>query len=336
MPSMSNRHRGAVLLLVIAAVTLLAVLAVELASRASVQSMQTARASRDAAFRRLFDSATEVATGILAESEPKAYDFWGDPWNREVRLGLGEGEQVVFRMADESGKICIGSGAGGPDATTAQGDMLARLFEHLRKSRDSGRPGAWDEASLKVYQRLGLAWVEGKLVRSFESPPMVTLDNLREVGLSLDNVFGEAGLSRYLTVFGDGKVNINTASPSVLYALVEDFDQAIVDRIVQQRGGSYGEPSKYTPFKDPVELKGIEGVIVKEIVNGQTRVTRDLYEKVRDRITVMSSCFSVKIEAQAAGRTRRAWAFFETTAPPPNDGTIKQGVRRLAFEVLEQ
>src|SRR5512137_1542753 len=110
---MSHRCRGAILLLVIAAVALLAVLAVELASRASVQSMQAGRSSRDAAFRRLFDSAMQVAYGIISEAAPKPYDYWGDSWNREVRLTLRPDEQVVCRLADESGKISL-AGSQGP------------------------------------------------------------------------------------------------------------------------------------------------------------------------------------------------------------------------------
>ena len=212
---MSHRCRGAVLLLVIAAVALLAVLAVELASRASVQAMQTVRASRDAAFRRLFDSAMEVATGILAEADPKPCDCWKDPWNQEVRLTLREGETVVFRMADESGKICVGSG-GGPEDTSSQGEMLARIFKYLGSRRDPEGAEAWNETALKVYQRLGVVWVDDSLVRSFETPSLLTLDGLREVGLRIDEVFGETGLARYLTCFGNGRININTAPPAVL------------------------------------------------------------------------------------------------------------------------
>jgi type II secretory pathway component PulK len=331
---MSHRCRGAVLILVIAAVALLAVLAVELASRASVQSLQTGRASRDAAFRRLFDSAMQVAIGLIAESAPKPYDFWGDSWNREVRLTLGQDEQVVSRLADESGKISLNGGQG-PEDTGAHGDTIARLFEHLGMKRTSENVIPWADVKLRVFQRLGFARAEDKWVRSFQTPPLVTLDGLREGGLAIDEVFGEAGLARYLTCFGDGKININTAPPAVLYALEKDFDEAVVERIARHRGGFYGEPGEYTPFKDPQELKAIEGVIVKEVVDGRPRVVRDLYEQVRDRITVKSSCFSVRMEATVSGRTRQAWAFFETAPASTQDPAIKQTVLRLAFEVIE-
>jgi type II secretory pathway component PulK len=334
MPSATHPSRGAVLLLVIAAVAILTVLAVELAARSSVDALQAARASRDAAFRRLFDSAIEAATGVLAEGGGRPYDDWGDTWNREYRFTLGPDEQVAFRIADESGKLRIGSESDARDDAPQAGTRLERLLAYL-KAREPGRAESWEDVRSRLFDRLGLAYRDRRIVRAFEPDPLRTLDGLREAGLSLDAVFGETGLCRYLTCFGDGRVNINTAPPAVLFALDEEFDESVVAAIVRRRGGAEGETAEYSAFKDPRELQEIDGVVVRGVAGGQPRVIRDLFEKVRDRVSVSSTCFSVRMNATAGGRSRRAWAFVEALPSAEAGRTGGRTVRRLAFEALE-
>jgi len=334
MPSTGRPERGAVLLLVIAAVAILAVLAVELASRSSVDALQTARASRNAAFRRLFDSAMEAAAGILAEGGGKPYDYWGDTWNREFSLTLGLGEQVSFRIADESGKLHVGSEAELRVDAHQAGSRLARLFDYL-KTHEPGQAESWADVQRKVFLRLGLAYRDGRVVRALAPDPLMTLDGLRESGLRLDDVFGESGLCRYLTCFGDGAINVNTAPPAVLYTLDEDFDEAAVSAVVRRRGGYAGEPAEYKAFRDPKDLQDMDGVVVRSVVDGRPRVIRNLYEKIRGRVSVNSSCFSVRMAAKTNGTSRKAWAFFEAPSMADAGTAAGRAVRRLAFEVME-
>ncbi|GAG76982.1 unnamed protein product, partial [marine sediment metagenome] len=59
-------------------------------------------------------------------------------------------------------------------------------------------------------------------------------------------------LNAYLTVYGDGKININTASLPVLQALHSDIDGSLAQEIVEYR--------KDTPFKKITDLKEIFGI----------------------------------------------------------------------------
>ena len=307
---MRRSERGAVLLLVLAAVTLLTVLAVEMASRASADSLRATRGSRDAGFRRLFDSGSEVARGMLVERVPESIDFWGQPWNQTVRFNLGAQERAALRVMDESGKLNISRAITQPDEAAAIRLRLERLFDYLAR-HDPSKSRSWKVVGEKVLSRLATRQT------------LLTLDGLREAGLELSQVFGQEGLSRYLTCFGDGAINLNTAPSAVLYAVDPEFDDVMVDRIAGFRGKGDGEPGTYKAFQDPQDLMLVEGIVNRSVgSDGQLRVDRNLYEKVKGLVTVKSSCFSVRIEAKVDAKEREAWAFF------------KSGGSRIALEEL--
>lgn len=305
---MRRRERGAALLLVLAAVALLAALAVELASRASADSLRAGRSSRDGAFRRLFDSGAELGRGLIVEPEASKIVHWGQSWNRDLPFTLSPGESGVVRLSDESGKLNIARAISHPEEAPAIREAARRLFGYLAR-QDSRNARFWKEAEDKVLRRLA------------SREPLLTLDGLRESSLELSQVFGSEGLSRVLTCFGDGKINVNTAPRAVLASLDPEFDDAMVERIAGYRGKGEVEPGSYKPFQEPQDLMLVEGIVDRSVgANGELRVTRNLYEKVQGLITVGNSCFSVRIDVAVDGHRRQAWAFFK-----PN-GT------RLGFE----
>jgi type II secretory pathway component PulK len=305
-----RRDRGAALLLVLAAVALLSVVAVELASRASADSLRATRSARDGAFRRSFDSGAEVARGLLVEPEPLKVTHWGQPWNRETRFSLAPGRETGVRLNDENGKLNIARAISVPEEAPAIRDALSRLFEYLARHDPKGA-------------RL-LKSLEEKVLRRLSSRvPLQSLDGLRETGMELAQVFGPDGLCRYLTCFGDGKINLNTALKPVLASLDPEFDEAMVDRIAGYRGKGDGEPGAYKPFEDAQDLMLVEGIVNRSVgADGQFRISRNLFEKVRGLVSVNSSCFSARMNSAVDGRRREAWAFFKP------DGS------RLAFEEL--
>ena len=301
---MRRPDRGAALILVLAAVAILTAVAVELAALSSADALRAARSSRQAAFRRLHDSGAEIARGLLYESEERPFTFWGEAWNREIRFTLRPNETGAVRLADESGKLNVAriyTHAGEAEARRRQ---LSRLFEYLRR-RDTARAKEWREMESAVSRRL-------------QSPePLLTLDGFREAGLSQEQVFGPSGLARFLTAFGDGRVNVNTAPRAVLYALDEEFDDELVERIARYRGIGEGDPGKYKPFEDPKDLLLIDGIVVRVLIGTEFRVVRDLHERVKGAITVKSTCLSARVTAESDGRRREAWVFLK-----PDGGRI--------------
>jgi type II secretory pathway component PulK len=277
-------------------VALLTVLAVELASRASADVLRTGRASRDAAFRRLADSGAEVARGLLLEREPREYVYWGEAWNQDIAVRLAEEERADVRLADESGKIWLG-GSKAEERGVARARSV-RLFEYLKR-RNPRRLKAMRDVEAKMLQRLAAR------------VPLVTLDGLREAGLSMEDVFGPDGLHRYFTCFGDGTVNLNTAPRAVLFALDEEFDEAQVEKVAAFRGKGEGERGIYKAFPEIKDLMLVDGIVVRTFENGEFRVARNLFDRVQGFISVTSSAFSARVSAEVLGYRRETWIFLK-------------------------
>jgi len=80
-------------------------------------------------------------------------------------------------------------------------------------------------------------------------------------------------MSHYITVYGDGKININTADVHVLLCLSRDMDAAIAEDIVE-----YRKEQAFTTLED---LKNIE------------TISDILYDEVASLITVKSDTFRI-------------------------------------------
>jgi general secretion pathway protein K len=70
----------------------------------------------------------------------------------------------------------------------------------------------------------------------------------------------------YITVYGDGKININSASKRVIDSLSEQMDSALARMIIDRR--------KFKPFDSIVELRDVPGM------------TNGIYNTIRKTITV--------------------------------------------------
>ena len=82
------------------------------------------------------------------------------------------------------------------------------------------------------------------------------------------------GISGYLSVCGDGRININTAPPLVLKALSEGLDDEMVEEMLSYR------MDKKNDLVDPNWYKGIPGL-------GDVTIDPSL-------ISTSSSCFEIK------------------------------------------
>lgn len=308
-----TRERGAVLLLVLGAVAILTILAVELAHRANLDVQRSERTIRDAAFRRTFTSGIELARGLLLEGrKTDGVDFLGDPWSKPVKVELTERARVAIQISDESGKLNLLKTLEPSSTGTTARKSLARLLAYLKKS-DSGHEPQWQKIDAALRKRLGID-------ENTSAQPLVTLDGLREESnIAAANVFGSADfemtddhsrLCDFVTLYGDGRVNLNTAPAAVLYSLDEEYSDELVGQIEAWRGNGE-DASSSKPFKTAKELETVPGVVEQTQIDGQTQVTKNLYTKIQDRLSVQSRTFSARIVAEVDGRQRLALAYFE-------------------------
>ena len=85
-------------------------------------------------------------------------------------------------------------------------------------------------------------------------------------GDETQNIGPVDGIRQYLTVYGDGKININEASPMVIMSLSEKMSASLAQSIVEQR--------KIKRFVSVGQLQNVPGM------------TPQVYESVRELITV--------------------------------------------------
>jgi general secretion pathway protein K len=83
-------------------------------------------------------------------------------------------------------------------------------------------------------------------------------------------------LDDYLTVYSDGMVNINTASIEVFMSLDEAIDHSVAASVLAHR-----EKEDFKNIGDLRRVPGIKG---------------EVYNRIRDAITVKSSAFSIEME----------------------------------------
>ncbi|HXX94386.1 MAG TPA: hypothetical protein VEN81_12190, partial [Planctomycetota bacterium] len=218
--------------------------------------------------------------------------------------------EASVRIADESGKIKLSAAPRGTEDGKAILALLRRLFDYLSRHEPS-RGAKWNGIAQAVFARLGA------------TPSLSTLDAFREAGLTPDQVFGPQGLARYLTCFGNGTVNVNTAPRGVLWAVLDGASEDMVDRIASFRGPSEGRPGSYTPFEEPRDLLKIDGIVLGKMGERGTPAAGNLPATIQGLLATQTSAYAVHIEARAGERKREAWVFLSP-----------QG-ERLAYEEIE-
>jgi len=274
-----REKKGMALVLTLVVITILAVLVLEFNyfMRVEAEISGNYRDSLKAYY--LANSGVNFTYLLLRDDEDLSCDYLEEDWAlAKPPLAMEEGA-VTFHIIDECGKININS------LFTKEGKidekkkaMLERLFEILEIDRELVDVICdWIDKDDET-RDFG---VEDSHYSNLENPypckngPLDTVDELFLLKNFNDEVFygkekERDSLNSYLTVYGDGKVNINTAPSLVLQSLHSDIDASLSQEIVEHR-----------PFKKITDLKEVFGIDDK------------LYSNISPLITVKSNFFQV-------------------------------------------
>ena len=213
-----NQH-GYVLVMVMGLLAALSVMALSLGAVTHAELEQTRRFQDEAAAEFLSKAAIEWAMHYLNTAERQG-TLWQVPWYSQsptfqarplgpgtfdVRYG-DPGGALHYGLQDEEARVNL---------NTAPATLLAAL------------PGVGQELAAAI-------------VTQRQQQPWSVPEELLQRGLVTAPVwYGSAqqtGLSAYLTVWGSGKINVNTASPVILGAL-PGITPAMVEAIMRYRQG---------------------------------------------------------------------------------------------------
>ena len=236
-------------------------------------------------------SGINFALGRLEQDEDKGMDSLREEWSLLGVHGFPENSPGEFSISggviDENGKINVNSLINEKGEVDEQiAGQLGRLFKVLGLDENLVNP-ILDWLDPDDEERLHGA--ETFYYRSLEDPYECANTYFLSVGQifllkgfrGLQR-FGEEGQKRlldYLTIYSDGKININTASGEVLQSLHSDIDPPLAQSIID-----YQNQEDFLSIDDLKKVPGIDD---------------QRFNEIKGRLTVKSSAFSIEARVES-------------------------------------
>ena len=246
------------------------------------------------------DAGISIAMAALKQNENITSDTAQTLFSGMTKIPIDDGFYKVSITLD-SGKININS------LCTSDGkpirkrvDQMLRLIDLLNNQYGNSAPISYglvpavidwidpdNDATFLPYIQRQNTGAENNYYKNLDEPylckdaPFDVLSELRLVkGMTSEIFYGLAGnkdkgikpvdgISKYLTVYGEGKININEAPIIVIRSLSEGVSNALAQNIIEQR-----EYSRYSSIE---QLKKVPGM------------TNEIYEDMRDLITIKNN-----------------------------------------------
>jgi len=286
-----------VLISVLVLVAILSMLALEFSQRSGI-NLKMAVNHADANKALYYAYGGYQAALMLLKSDTNDFDGPGDFWYGTLPpIPFGEGS-ISITIEDEKSRFNL------RDLITSYGFedkrrsvMLQRVFRELdidtslvdglvdwQDSDDFELPGGAEDSyytlldpPMSPRNAQFLTTGELLLVKGFERDLLFLSPSVRSPSGNEEY----SSLRRYITVYGDGKININTAPVVVLLCLSEDMDEFIAEDIVEER-----EKAAFSKIED---LKNVESV------------SDTLYDEINGLITVKSNVFRITATGMRGG-----------------------------------
>jgi general secretion pathway protein K len=265
MKYLMRNERGIALILVLLAVSVIVVLTLQLNVSSRSQVHEAANLGDGIRVLYIAKSGVFAGMGILSEDSGNA-DTLNEAWARtegltEQSKDYFDGGHLELVIEDESGKININKLVQGNGFNFGMKGALSRLLSQpqfklqgqevedilnaIKDWIDADSEVTANGAENAYYQGLGKSY-------TVRNGPMESIDELLLVrGVSRELFFGtpeRPGLARFLTVHGEGSININTAPKEVLRALAPSISEDAANRMDDYRrnpANNLTDPSWY-------------------------------------------------------------------------------------------
>jgi DNA uptake protein ComE-like DNA-binding protein len=215
----SGNNKGYVLVIVLGLLAALGVMALSLGAAARADLAQTRRFQDETAAELLAKAGIDWTIHYLNTVERQG-TLWQAPWTSQVALFQGRP---------------LGAGTFDVQYTDPDGALHYGLQDEEARVNLNVAPVALLAALPGVGTELAETIIKQRQQRSWVAP-----EELLHHGLVSPSVWygsgGQAGLNAYLTVWGSGKININTA-PLVVMAAVPGMTPALLEAIIRHRQG---------------------------------------------------------------------------------------------------
>ena len=283
-----KNERGIALILVLLMVSVIVAVTLQLNRSSRSEIYEAANLGDGIRLRYAAQSGFYAAEALLL-ADKNAYDALTEPWANTEMLSLRSEEffdnaSFTLLIEDEGGKIPINRLISGNAFNPQIREMMLRLLTgrdfRLERRRaedlldaikdwidaDDEATGAGAEGA--YYAGLGRPY-------AIKNAPLDCIEELLMVkGMTRELFYGtgeSAGLVQCLTVFGEGKININTAPKPVLGALAEEMTAAMVERFDEYRREGKND------LADPGWYQKVRGVNAGIIPAAMITIKSDTY-----------------------------------------------------------
>ena len=345
----AQAERGIALLIVL----LLSMVLIPFAAEFAFQIDMEAKTAHNVTDQLMLDNAIEGQYQIMLarfrhDGKGNEYDSYGDIWNDDELLSRNEettGVQLTTKVWDEKAKMNLRMLVEGP--SDSQAIWKERFVELLRRYRQDSE---WDAAGyaeelVEDIRRYLKGEGRGNIPKpsTVDDRAMLLIDELNFVNelvekhqLMVDRSEGEStahGLHRYVTLHGDGRINLNTAPLVVLQALFPQNEE-IADDIIARREGSaeeedtgisrnneeVGDEGSGNPFTDVNQVNELESVTQQTLRANKVVLSRDF--------DVTSHFFAIRIRGNTERSHRQEMFVFERV-PGQDPNAEIEGFRHL-------
>ncbi len=285
-------NRGFALILTILIVSLAVVLTLQFNNSMWSDLYSSANLRDGIRLRFIARSGVNCALAVLSEdSSSSDSDSLQEAWANAKELSLNsvtmfENGYFQVEISDLSGKIQVNQLIN-KDGTynETQKKLLMKFLNSEEFRLDSGEVENlidaikdWIDPDDDV-TRFG---AENGYYRSLENPYSCkngSIESLSQMilikGVTRELFYGNEhspGISSYLTVYGDGKININTAAPLVLGSLSDDIDMEMVSDMIEYRSDGGND------LKDPGWYRKVPGMGDAAIEPGLIKTSSPYFE----------------------------------------------------------
>ena len=329
-------QRGVALVLVLLMVSILVVLVLETLRAMQVEGASSRHFQDSLQAEAVAKSGVSLAMSLLAQDlAENEVDHLGEPWAKVVEpdalpVQLPEDGTLEGKVEDEAGKFPINylvDEDGKPQDMYQKvlTGMLTNAPFQLEEEEAKGLVNAITDWLDQDDEPTGVLGAETDYYQSLENPydcrngPFTSLAELQLVRGMTESLYfgseGNPGLRDLLTIYSDGKININTAGPVVLKALVsksvsEDTAQAWTESVVAYR-------------EDPMHWDFLgESDWYRNRMAGFNDISLPA-----ELITTQSNHFSVKLTGKAGVGRKSIFACLKRAKSDKEDGKVKVFIR---------
>jgi general secretion pathway protein K len=287
-------RRGVVLIVVLLIIAVIAAIVFEFCydSRVRFHLAENTRDSCQALY------CAEAGLAIADAALEQKGNLWADEklagiLSGVVQVPVGRGTCTIT-VTGERGKISVnGLVARDGKPVRQRVDQMLRLIDVLNSQYQPSHPVSYglvaaiidwidsdDDVTILPYVQGENSGAESDYYRSLATPylckngPVEALSELLLVkGMTCEVFHGPEdaehtgpamGLEQFLTVYGEGRVNINEASPTVLQTLCEQIDRPLAESIVEHRPYRNMEDLEKVPGVTPDIVQAIRGLVTMQ------------------------------------------------------------------------